>query len=434
MPAPVGLVGRLVERPGEIAHVTMTTTGTGLSGGGTGRVRWSWLWNSKQDLAFNLLPFWLGYVLLAALFLTRQGGEGTDPHWTASFGGRTFDIMVIAAMLYGPLIDGPHLWATIARTYTDTKEWAARRMLFLTSLLAFAVGPVVILIPYLINMIVPLPPQMLDWGWIAWTLGFSLYVIHHINQQHWGFVSLYKRKHGETDPRERRIDHVYFLTALWTPYVAMITAPWSDPQQAGTGISLASTFVFNTCHVVFLAATFAYVAHQIQLWRRGEVLNGSKLLYIATVAPLYYLTFALDPRLAAFWVFITGTGHCAQYHGVVWAYGEKRYASSDASKRSLPQLIFGNVWLYVVLGIVFALVTLQGPGAYRVETMVGSWLETSVFASVFSFLDPAKGNWLGVQLVAAVVSGVRLHHFYVDSKIWRVSKSKALAKDLNVAA
>jgi hypothetical protein len=69
-----------------------------------------------------------------------------------------------------------------------------------------------------------------------------------------------------------------------------------------------------------------------------------------------------------------------------------------------------------------------------VEHIVGTWLQTSVFANVFSFLDPAKGNWLGIQLIAAMVSGVRLHHFYVDSKIWKVSKSKALAKDLSVAA
>src|SRR5690242_18753556 len=123
----------------------MTTTTTATGPGASERIRWSWLWSPRQDLAFNLLPFWLGYALLAALFLTRQGGEGTDPHWTATFAGRSFDLMVVAAMLYGPLIDGPHLWATIARTYTDTKEWAARRLLFLTSLLAFAVGPVVIL-------------------------------------------------------------------------------------------------------------------------------------------------------------------------------------------------------------------------------------------------------------------------------------------------
>ncbi len=412
----------------------MNSITTELPAAPSARVRWSWLWSSRQDLAFNLMPFWLGYVLLAALFLTRSGGQGTDPQWLASFGGRTFDIMVIAAMLYGPLIDGPHIWATIARTYTDTREWAQRRKLFLTSLLAFAVGPVVILIPYLINMVTPLPKPMLDWGWIAWTMGFSFYVIHHINQQHWGFVSLYKRKNGETDARERRIDQVYFLTALWTPYIAMITAPWSNPAQAGTGISLASIYVFDACHIIVIAATIAYVYHQIQLWRRGEVLNGPKLLYIATIVPLYYLTFAIDPRFAAFWIFITGTGHCAQYHGVVWAYGEKRYAQAPATeKRGLPHLIFSNAWLYIVLGLVFAIATLQGPGAWMVQHVVGDWLKTSVFTNMFTFLDDEKGSWLGIQLVAALISGVRLHHFYVDSKIWKVSKNKTLAKNLNVS-
>lgn len=411
----------------------MTTSTTGLQTSGSPRVRWSWLWSPRQDFAFNLMPFFLGYVLLAALFLTRQSGVGDDPQWTANFGGKTFDLMIIAAMLYGPLVDGPHLWATIARTYTDTKEWAQRRMLFITSLLAFAVGPVIILIPYMINMIVPLPKQMLDWGWIAWTLFFTLYVIHHINQQHWGFVALYKRKNGETDTRERRIDQVYFLTALWTPYIAMVTAPWSDPAHAGTGISLTSEYVFDACHVIFIAATIGYLYHQVQLWRRGEVLNGPKLLYMATIIPLYYLTFAIDSRFAAFWILITGTGHCAQYHGVVWAYGEKRYAKADASeKRGLPHMIFSNAWLYIVLGIVFALVTLQGPGAHRVESVVAGWLQTSVFANIFAFLDPEKGNWLGIQLVAAFISGVRLHHFYVDSKIWKVSKNQGLAKNLNV--
>jgi hypothetical protein len=49
-----------------------------------------------------------------------------------------------------------------------------------------------------------------------------------------------------------------------------------------------------------------------------------------------------------------------------------------------------------------------------------------------SFLDRGQGLDLGLKMAAAMISGVRLHHFYVDSKIWRVSKSAALAKNLNV--
>jgi hypothetical protein len=46
--------------------------------------------------------------------------------------------------------------------------------------------------------------------------------------------------------------------------------------------------------------------------------------------------------------------------------------------------------------------------------------------------EGSQGFTLGAQVAAAFVGGVRLHHFYVDSKIWRVSKSAALAKNLAV--
>ena len=59
-------------------------------------------------------------------------------------------------------------------------------------------------------------------------------------------------------------------------------------------------------------------------------------------------------------------------------------------------------------------------------------MQAGLFGHVFTFLGEAAGIALGVKVVAAFVSGVHLHHFYVDSKIWRVSKSAALAKNLNV--
>ena len=61
---------------------------------------------------------------------------------------------------------------------------------------------------------------------------------------------------------------------------------------------------------------------------------------------------------------IIGVGHCAQYHRVVWAYGQSRYdAAKSPAGRTLPGVIFGNVWLYAALGIAFGLFTLQGTGA-----------------------------------------------------------------------
>ena len=397
----------------------------------TKRVRWSWLWGAKQDFAWNLIPFWLGFALIAGLFLTRSSGVGNDPMWAFSYSGHNVYILAFAMLLYGPLVDGPHLWATIARTYTDAEEWGARRKLFLTSLVAFAIGPVMILIPYIIDAITPIPAHMLHWGWLAWAVGFGFYAMFHINKQHWGFVSLYKRKNGDNDPLEHRIDVIFFHVAIWAPYFAMVLAPWGDTISSGLFASVRP-LLFNVCHAVFIVSVAGYVAFQLMQWRKGVVRNGPKLVYIATIASLYYLTFAWDPRIAAFWILITGTGHCAQYHAVVWAYGKKRYAASEHAKKTLPQLIFSNFWLYAVLAILFALLTLQGPGADTVKTYVSNALEGSVFSHIFKFLTPGDGRDLGIKLAAAFISGVRLHHFYVDSKIWRVSKSKALAKNLSV--
>jgi hypothetical protein len=406
------------------------------------RVRWSWLWTQKRDLVWNLLPFWLGLALVALLYATRSVGPTADnPMWSFSIAGREFQVMTLMLLFYGPLVDAPHLWATIARTYTDREEWAARRRLFIGSLLAFAIGPIVILLPYALRAVVPLPPGAETLGWLLWTTVFGFYTIFHINKQHWGFVCLYKRKNNDSaDETENRVDALYFQTAIWLPYVAMLTAPWfldNDGKpfsvtQIAVGSMTLGSIVHTTCHAAFLAVSAAYIAYQVNQWRKGIARNGPKLLYVATILSLYYVTFSFHPRIAAFWVLITGTGHCAQYHAVVWAYGRKKYAVTDAKKRSLPSLIFGSVWLYVVLGVVFGLVTMQGPGARVFKNAIAGTLQASLFARAFAFLDPRSAYDLGIKVAVAVVSGVRLHHFYVDSKIWRVSKSAALAKNLNV--
>ena len=405
------------------------------------RLRWSWLWGQRTDLLWNLLPFWLGFVFLAAVYLTAGPGPAVAKQmWNVSLGGHSVHVMSLILFLYGPLVDAPHLWATVARTYTDREEWATRRRLFLVSLLAFAIGPAIVLLPYALRAVLPLPAHFEDAGWVVWTTAFSLYALHHINKQHWGFVCLYNRKNGDTASKlETRVDALFFQVAIWLPYAAMLTAPWYvdfDGKPYGVlktaiGSTTLGAVLHTGCEVAFFALAAAYALFQVSQWRRGLARNGTKLVYVATILGLYFLTFALDPRIAAFWVIITGTGHCAQYHAVVWAYGKKRYAA-PASARSLPQRIFGNVWLYIALGVLFGLVTLQGPGAMAFKAALANLLQASFFAHAFAFLDRGAGVELGMKLGAAFISGVRLHHFYVDSKIWKVSKSAALARNLNV--
>jgi len=399
------------------------------------RVRWSYLWSQRSDLAFNFIPFWIGLVLVALLYAARNLGMTNNPVYDFTVGGVHIHLATWVMYLYGPLVDAPHLWATIARTYTDSEEWAQRRTLFIASFAALLLGPAVILLPYALRAVSALPAGAENAGWLLWSNFFTFYALFHINKQHWGFVALYRRKNKDTDAREMRIDQLFFYTAIWAPFAAMVTAPWYtdyDGKPLAFTHGAIGSYLYGACHVVFFAVTAAYVLYQVDQYRKGVSRNGPKLAYLATIIPLNYVAFSLHPFVAAFWIVTTGLGHCAQYHRVVWAYGQSQYVAKE--KESLPRKIFASLPLYATLGVLFGILTLQGFGGGRVKNAIAGGLGENVFGPMFSYLDAHQGATLALQVVAAFVSGIRLHHFYVDSKIWRVSKSAALAKNLNVNA
>lgn len=404
------------------------------------QIRWSWLWSYREDLTWNLLPFWASLALGVALLAWWQVVQFAHLQVRFPEAATQARMTWLVMYLYGPLVDAPHLWATIARTYTDAAEWAERRRLFIGSLAWFLVGPAAILLPYALRALGAFPGGHENVGWVVWSNFFTFYALYHINKQHWGFIALYRRKNSETSA-EYRIDRWFFHTAIWLPYAAWLTAPWyldfdGAPLPFTRAAVLGTTVghvAHAACHVLFIAACASYAGFQVREWRRGSARNGPKLVYLATVIPIYYLAFALNPLLAAFWVLMTGPGHCAQYHKIVWAYGTRKYNAppSEDDAARLPARIFGNVWLYIVLGIAYGLFTLQGPGGGLARTWIAGGLQ-SAMTTLFPFVDGALGFDVGLKMAAAFTSGVRLHHFYVDSKIWRVSTSQALARNLNV--
>jgi len=90
--------------------------------------------------------------------------------------------------------------------------------------------------------------------------------------------------------------------------------------------------------------------------------------------------------------------------------------------------------LYIALGVVYGIVTLQGPHGAHIQQWVAQAFDGSSLHRFLAYLNQHDALNLGARLAAAFIGGTRLHHFYVDSKIWRVSKNAALAKNLNVAA
>ncbi len=86
-----------------------------------------WIINAREDLIWFVGSVAASYLLLV-LYVTG--------------------VLPLIPMVAGwaILIDAPHVFGTISRTYFDRSEWKTRKRLLLGSLLFFVVGPVMVLL------------------------------------------------------------------------------------------------------------------------------------------------------------------------------------------------------------------------------------------------------------------------------------------------
>src|SRR5215471_3199399 len=99
-------------------------------------------------------------------------------------------------------IDGPHVVATITRTYFDKQERHRLGSLLWVVLPAMTMGP----------MMVAVGAESLFYVFaIAW-------LHYHIAKQHFGFVMLYKYKAGERDRVDYLLDRWFLLASLMLPF------------------------------------------------------------------------------------------------------------------------------------------------------------------------------------------------------------------------
>jgi hypothetical protein len=92
------------------------------------------------------------------------------------------------------LIDAPHVFGTLSRTYFDASEWKTRKRLLLGSLLFFAVGPTLVLLG------------------LGFTFFFvaALWAYYHLVKQHYGFMVLYKKKNNDLAALDNALDRGEF--------------------------------------------------------------------------------------------------------------------------------------------------------------------------------------------------------------------------------
>lgn len=408
--------------------------------------RWNWISSPRADLTWYIGSALVGWLYAAVVFVLGRGlGDPLhEPLTSLNLGGLslhlTLELLIFASWAY--LVDSPHLWATLARTYLDPDEWQARRHELLFSLVWFIAGPIAVLAPYAVGTLYPVHAQTMALGGQLFFAFFRLWTYYHVVRQHWGFLQLYKRKNDDlSDPAENRADFWFFNLAMYLPLALFITAA----GQAAAGfvdVELAAGFfedprIMGPLHRLFLAlygaTLIGYIAFQGTRWWQGSSRNGPKLLFLLSVAPLHYAVFA-SSLLAVFAPPIVTVGHNLQYHRIVWMYGQNKYARGDPIRYRSTRSIFRHLWLYLLLGFVFTFSLSRGPWVGFVGRGLATTIDQLIFPAIgmmAGIVDPQSAG-VGAEMVALFLTGWSMHHYYLDSKIWRVSKDAQVSRSLNL--
>src|SRR5262249_23331851 len=142
-----------------------------------------WMISQKDDLIWFIGSVLSSYVLLFA---------------NLKFGVALSILVWIWALGF----DGPHVFATLSRTYADRDEMQRRRKLFRGSLLWFLLGPTMVVLGWLNFLGTNL------WG-PAFFVFASLWAYYHLVKQHYGFMILYKKKNQDLAEFDNLIDRAF---------------------------------------------------------------------------------------------------------------------------------------------------------------------------------------------------------------------------------
>ncbi|WNG43622.1 hypothetical protein F0U60_05575 [Archangium minus] len=362
--------------------------------------RTGWLVNRRHDLLSTLGGAAASFALVA---LHAWAGISSIVLWW---------VWVLA-------LDGPHLFATVSRTYLDAREWQTRRRLLLGSLGWFAAGPLLFGVSAALGSKVPFE---------LFLTFASLWAYWHVVRQHYGIMVLYQRKGGETLPLDRRLDSVTLYVGLLAPFVAFaVTHPVARKRLGLTGAPSWEPVLAGACFALVLALVVLYAARQVQRTREGLRVNGPKLLMMGAAlgltAVVFWPSVAVRMDFIMFAVAVTAF-HNVQYHGVVWFYHRNRYhaAGVDPAPFGLAPKVSQRFILYALCGVVFTLL-------YR---GLGCGFGAHPGCGGFDWHMPLAAGLTLRHLMEGFIWGFALHHYYLDQKIWRVSRDAGLNKDLKL--
>jgi uncharacterized membrane protein len=335
------------------------------------------------------------------------------------------------------LIDAPHVFGTLSRTYFDASEWKTRKRLLLGSLLFFVVGPTLVL---------------LGFGFTFFFVA-ALWAYYHLVKQHYGFMVLYKKKNNDLAPVDNALDRWLLMFAFNYPFVAFIA---NDPNAMARVPPVLRSGV-NRVAMLLLVGTIGlgvlWLGRQIQRAVLRQTLDVPKYLLLAAAIPMHWIVLLTPmPNKPIAIVAILTIYHNLQYHRLIWFHNQK-YVERANLRGSSPtpgsptaqrrwggtvregvldravlrkkygpaELISRRLLYYIAFGVLFGILY-QGPR--QILGYLG--LKSSHGVPTGELSAP-------IQLGVAFLWGYAFIHYYLDSKIWRVRRDPSVGEALKMS-
>jgi hypothetical protein len=365
-----------------------------------------WIMGRRVDLAWVLLPVVTGWACLYAH--TRLAVSSFLIWW-----------------LWSVVLNGPHFWATISRTYLDRQERRDRRALLVWSLLWLLLGPACIVASVATGSRGP---------FLAFWLFQITWAYFHVVRQHYGFMALYQKRNGEPEGSSNRRDYWFFHVVMFGP-VAALLLQYPDLRRAFGLAARHSPFesaVIAATVPVIVAAVVLYVGTELAAFARTRRLNAPKLLLLATYVPfhtalLLYPAWTGDYDLLLVQAAFT-MPHNLQYLAIVWFYNRNRFGGDvDGREYGLASVANKTVGRFAAAAVVASIALFYSRWYFEgvaVPFSLGrfAWSQATV-APGFRVADVVGALWIGVVF----------HHQYLDQKIWKISRDRGLNRDLKLA-
>ena len=285
------------------------------------------------------------------------------------------------------VIDGPHVWSTMTRTYLDKSERQRRRLQL------FAIVPLLLIGPTM---------WWLGQANLFFVLAYGWAYYHHAKQEY-GFVMLYKAKNNDRAPFDMKWDRRFIMVSFILPYVYYLEEAHDLAQRFSIMRPLVSLVL--SAYILFAVL---FVARQVQKFARGESINAPKLALLAVSVPLQWsaFTFAIHHPFGILAAAIPiNTFHALQYQRLMWFHNRNHYADEQVKARAG----FAGV---INRSVIF----------YLAVVLVANFAFYAIAGGVFQL----RGAWV------TAFWGISFTHYFLDSKIWRVRGDKELATALRL--